>query len=50
MIRAARRAGFTREGTLRRSAWVNGGFADEVILGLLAAEWEATQAQARART
>jgi RimJ/RimL family protein N-acetyltransferase len=41
MIQSASRAGFTREGTLRRSAWVNGEFADEVILGLLAAEWEA---------
>ena len=40
MITAAGRAGFRREGTLRRSAWVNGAFADEVILGLLAAEWE----------
>jgi RimJ/RimL family protein N-acetyltransferase len=40
MIQAASRAGFTREGTLRRSAWVNGDFADEVILGLLATEWE----------
>jgi RimJ/RimL family protein N-acetyltransferase len=42
MIQAASRAGFVREGTLRRSAWVSGGFADEVILGLLAAEWEAS--------
>jgi RimJ/RimL family protein N-acetyltransferase len=41
MIQAARRAGFTREGTLRRSAWVNGDFADEAIFGLLATEWEA---------
>jgi RimJ/RimL family protein N-acetyltransferase len=40
MIQAASRAGFRREGTLRRSAWVNGDFADEVILGLLATEWE----------
>jgi RimJ/RimL family protein N-acetyltransferase len=40
MIQAASRAGFTREGTLRRSAWVNGTFLDEIILGLLAAEWE----------
>ena len=40
MIAAAGRAGFRREGTLRRSAWVNGDFADEVILGLLAPEWE----------
>jgi RimJ/RimL family protein N-acetyltransferase len=36
MIAAARRAGFELEGTLRRSAWVDGEFADEVILGLLA--------------
>jgi len=42
MIQAASRAGFAREGTLRGSAWVSGGFADEVILGLLAGEWEAT--------
>ena len=35
MIQAATRVGFTQEGVLRRSAWANGGFADEVILGLL---------------
>ncbi|MBP2704326.1 GNAT family N-acetyltransferase [Microbispora sp. RL4-1S] len=39
MITAATRAGFTIEGTLRRSAWVYGTFADEVVLGLLAHEW-----------
>ncbi|MFF1787536.1 GNAT family N-acetyltransferase [Kitasatospora sp. NPDC058243] len=39
MIAAARRAGFTLEGTLRRSAWVCGEFADEAVLGLLADEW-----------
>lgn len=39
MITAATKAGFTREGTLRRSAWVYGGFADTVLLGLLAEEW-----------
>ncbi|WP_319463842.1 GNAT family protein [Micromonospora sp. RTP1Z1] len=39
MIRAATRAGFVVEGTLRRSAWAHGDFADEVILGLLATEW-----------
>ena len=39
MIAAAAGAGFTAEGTLRRSAWVYGAFADEVILGLLADEW-----------
>jgi RimJ/RimL family protein N-acetyltransferase len=42
MIQAASRAGFVREGTLRRSAWVNGDFADEVILGLLTTEWKAS--------
>lgn len=39
MIRAATLVGFVEEGVLRRSAWVNGGFADEVVLGLLAADW-----------
>lgn len=39
MIRAATRAGFTREGTLRQAAWVTGAFADEVILGQLMPEW-----------
>jgi hypothetical protein len=32
MIRAASRAGFAHEGTLRQAAWVNGEFADEVVL------------------
>jgi RimJ/RimL family protein N-acetyltransferase len=40
MIRAATQAGFTREGVLRHAAWVNGAFADEVILGQLASEWD----------
>jgi RimJ/RimL family protein N-acetyltransferase len=39
MIGAALRAGFVEEGRLRRSAWVNGVYADEVIFGLLADEW-----------
>jgi RimJ/RimL family protein N-acetyltransferase len=39
MIAAATRAGFTREGTLRRSAWVYGGYADEAILGLIVDDW-----------
>ncbi len=38
MIKAAERAGFTHEGTLRRAAWVTGEFLDEVIYGLLAAD------------
>jgi RimJ/RimL family protein N-acetyltransferase len=43
MIRAASRAGFVQEGTIRRSAWVNGEFADEVILGMLETEWRAAR-------
>jgi RimJ/RimL family protein N-acetyltransferase len=39
MIQAAERVGFRREGTLRHAAWVTGGWLDEVILGLLAADW-----------
>ena len=41
MIRVASRAGFVQEGRLRRSAWVNGEFADEVIFGMLATDWVA---------
>jgi RimJ/RimL family protein N-acetyltransferase len=39
MIGAATRAGFVLEGNQRQAAWVNGSFADEVILGQLAPEW-----------
>ncbi|WP_181795046.1 GNAT family N-acetyltransferase [Streptomyces sp. WELS2] len=39
MLRAAGRNGFVREGVLRSSAWVMGGFLDEVLLGLLARDW-----------
>jgi RimJ/RimL family protein N-acetyltransferase len=39
MIGAATRAGFVLEGTLRHEAWVNGSFADGVILGQLVSEW-----------
>jgi RimJ/RimL family protein N-acetyltransferase len=35
MIQVAVQAGFTREGVTRDSDWVNGGFADSVIFGLL---------------
>jgi RimJ/RimL family protein N-acetyltransferase len=38
MIGAARKAGFTHEGTLRAAAWVNGAFLDEVVYGLLATD------------
>ena len=41
MVRAATGLGFVREGVLRRSAWVAGGFADVVVLGLLADEYGA---------
>lgn len=39
MIRTAEAAGFSHEGTLRQAAWVDGAMVDEVIFGLLAAEW-----------
>jgi RimJ/RimL family protein N-acetyltransferase len=41
MIGAALRAGFVREGILRQSAWLNGAFADIVVLGQLVPEWPA---------
>ncbi|MEV0092611.1 GNAT family protein [Streptomyces sp. NPDC050738] len=40
MLGAAKRAGFTVDGTLRKSAWVYGTFADEVLLGLLVEDWK----------
>ncbi|MFI0938141.1 GNAT family N-acetyltransferase [Streptomyces sp. NPDC021020] len=40
MLRAAETNGFVREGVLRSAAWVMGGFVDEVVLGLLAHEWQ----------
>jgi RimJ/RimL family protein N-acetyltransferase len=43
MIAVATRAGFVAEGSLRRAAWVNGRFADLVILGMLAADWHPAQ-------
>ncbi|WP_329201095.1 MULTISPECIES: GNAT family N-acetyltransferase [unclassified Streptomyces] len=39
MLRSAERNGFVREGVLRSSAWVMGEFLDEVLLGLLAHDW-----------
>jgi RimJ/RimL family protein N-acetyltransferase len=41
MVGAALQAGFVREGTLRQSAWIDGAFADVVVLGLLLPEWPA---------
>src|SRR5487761_264422 len=40
MIAAAERAGFTREGVIRGSSWVNGRWADDVIFGLLDTEYD----------
>lgn len=40
MIRSAGQAGFVREGIRRGSEWVDGAFTDEVIFGLLEAEWK----------
>jgi RimJ/RimL family protein N-acetyltransferase len=39
MIRAATRNGFVLDGTLREAVWVYGAFVDEVLYGLLAADW-----------
>ena len=39
MLAAANAVGYRQEGLLRASAWVNGAFGDEVILGLLAEDW-----------
>ena len=39
MITAAVRAGFVLEGTTRDAAWIDGGFADGVILSLLFPDW-----------
>jgi RimJ/RimL family protein N-acetyltransferase len=38
-LRAYRAAGFVEEGRTRESGWVRGGFADEVIMSVLAHEW-----------
>lgn len=40
MRRAAQRAGFEHEGTLRKAAWVSGEYLDEVVYGVLANEWK----------
>jgi len=40
MIAVAAQAGFSAEGTLRGTAWVDGQFVDEVVLGQLSSEWK----------
>lgn len=42
MLTAATKNGFTQEGSLRKAAWVQGAFTDEIILGLLSSEWHPT--------
>ena len=39
MIAVAEKLGFTREGVIRGSSWVNGRFMDDVVFGLLAEEF-----------
>jgi RimJ/RimL family protein N-acetyltransferase len=39
MIGAATKVGFVLEGTTRDAAWINGAFADGVLLSLLFPEW-----------
>ena len=39
MIAVAERLGFTREGTMRHSGWVNGSWADDAVFGLLDTEF-----------
>jgi diamine N-acetyltransferase len=44
-IRAYRACGFVEEGRLRQHTYVDGRYADDVIMGILRPEWEALQAQ-----
>jgi RimJ/RimL family protein N-acetyltransferase len=44
MLAAAQKAGFRREGTLRRAAWVYGRELDQVVLGMLHDEWQPDEA------
>jgi RimJ/RimL family protein N-acetyltransferase len=39
MVTVAQRCGFVLEGRARESAWISGGFVDEVSFGLLATDW-----------
>jgi RimJ/RimL family protein N-acetyltransferase len=42
-IAAYRKAGFVEEGRHREHCWVRGGYEDEITMGLLRAEWQATR-------
>ena len=40
-VRAYEAVGFVHEGRRRESAWADGGFVDELVMGVLAREWHA---------
>jgi RimJ/RimL family protein N-acetyltransferase len=48
-IRAYERAGFRREGTLRRYTYQNGAYRDVVLMSILHEEWSASRAPKRSR-
>ena len=39
-VTAYRKAGFSEEGRLRQQAWVNGAFADELLMAVLREDWQ----------
>lgn len=39
-VTAYRKAGFSEEGRLRQQAWVNGAFADELLMAVLRDDWQ----------
>jgi RimJ/RimL family protein N-acetyltransferase len=39
-IRSYTRCGFVQEGRIRDNAWLDGSYADELIMGILRHEWE----------
>lgn len=46
-MRVAGRLGFVREGVLRQDEYLNGVFIDQLVFGLLGAEFKADDMQAR---
>ena len=42
-VRAYERVGFVHEGRRRESAWVDGAFVDELLMGVLEREWRRTR-------
>jgi RimJ/RimL family protein N-acetyltransferase len=45
MIAVALHCGFELEGRSRESSWVDGGFRDDVVFGLLAPAWQAREGE-----